>query len=76
MLKQIDITKMNQDWRAFIYLLIIYQKIVNYGAYVIKVNEYANIGSHLFSCYAKNNGTAYFDSSKIKWKIYWYFGFW
>ena len=36
---------MNLDFMVFI-LEIIYQKIIKKGAYVINLDEYANIGTH------------------------------
>ena len=40
-------------------------KIIKNGAYVINLDEYADIGTHWIALYVKNNEVIYFE------KIYW-----
>ena len=36
------------------------------GAYVINLNEYADVGTHWIAFYVKNNAVIYFDSSGVE----------
>ena len=37
-------------------------KTIKNGAYVINLDEYADVGTHWIALYVKNNGVIYFDS--------------
>ena len=52
---------MNLDLMVFIVEIICLKKIRN-GAYVINLDEYADIGMHWIALYAKDNEVIYFDS--------------
>ena len=55
---------MNLDLMVFI-LEIIYLRQKN-GAYVISLNEYADVGTHWIALYAKNNEVIHFDSCGVE----------
>ena len=55
---------MNLDLMVFI-LEIIYLRQKN-GAYVISLNEYADVGTHWIALYAKNNEVIHFDSFGVE----------
>ena len=40
--------------------------IIKNGAYVINLNEYANVGTHWIALYVKNNEVIYFDSFGVE----------
>ena len=52
-------------------------KIIKYGAYVINLDEYADVGTHWITLYAKNNEVIYFVTFGVEHvpneitKIYW-----
>ena len=56
---------MNLDFMVFV-LEIIYQKIIKKGAYVINLDEYANIGTHWIASFVKRKYTVYFDSFGVE----------
>ena len=39
---------------------------IKYGAYVINLDEYSDIGTHWIALYAKNNDITYFDSFGVE----------
>ena len=41
-------------------------KTINNGAYVINLDEYADVGTHWIALYAKNNEVIYFDSFGVE----------
>ena len=41
-------------------------KKIKDGAYVINIEEYANIGTHWIALYVKNNEVIYFDSFGVE----------
>ena len=41
-------------------------KTIKNGAYVINLDEYANVGTHWIAVYAKNNEAIYFDSFGVE----------
>ena len=41
-------------------------KIIKNGAYVINLDEYADVGTHWIALYAKNNEVIYFDSFGVE----------
>ena len=45
---------------------IICQKKIKNGAYVINLDEYADVGTHWIACTLKNNEVIYFDSFGVK----------
>ena len=61
---------MNQDLMVFfleiIYLNTIPFKKIKDGAYIITLNEYANVGTHWFPLFCKKNEIVYFDSFDVE----------
>ena len=57
--------KMNLDLMVFI-LEIIYLKIIKNEAYVINLDEHADVGTHWIALYPKNNEVIYFDSFGVE----------
>ena len=53
---------MNQDLMVF-FLEIIYLKN---GAYIINLDEYANIGTHWIALFCEKNEIVYFDSFGVE----------
>ena len=51
--------KTSLDLIVFI-LEIIYLKKIKHGAYVINLDEYADVGTHWIALYLKNNEVIYF----------------
>ena len=47
-------------------LEIIYQKKIKNGAYVINLDEYADVGTHCIALHVSNNEVIYFDSSGVE----------
>ena len=41
-------------------------KTIKNGAYIINLDEYADVGTHWIALYAKNNEVIYFDSSDVE----------
>ena len=41
-------------------------KTIKSGAYVINLEEYADVGTHWIALYVKNNGLIYFDSFGVE----------
>ena len=41
-------------------------EIIKYGAYVINLDEYADVSTHWFALYVKNNEVIYFDSFGVQ----------
>ena len=41
-------------------------KRIKYGAYVINLDEYADVGTHWIALYAKNIEITYFDSFEVE----------
>ena len=39
---------------------------IKYGAYIINLDEYSNIGTHWTALYIKNNYITYFDSFRVE----------
>ena len=39
---------------------------IKYGAYVINLDEYSDIGTHWIALYVKNNDITYFDSFGVE----------
>ena len=56
---------MNQDLMVF-FLVIIYLKKTKDGAYIINLDEYANVGIHWIALFCKKNGILYFDSFGVE----------
>ena len=56
---------MNLDLIVFI-LEINLPKIIKNGAYVINLDEYADVGTYWISFYVKNNEVIYFDSFGVE----------
>ena len=51
-------------------------QIIKNGAYVINLDEYADVGTHWIALHVKNNEVTYFDSfgvEHVNQKIYWTF---
>ena len=57
--------KMSLDLIVFI-LEIIYLKKLKNGAYVINLDEYADLGTHWIALYVKDNEVIYFDSFGVE----------
>ena len=56
---------MRLDLMKFILEIICLKKIKD-GAYVVNLDEHANIGTHWIALYALNNTATYFDSFGIE----------
>ena len=56
-----NIIKMNQDLMEF-FVEIIYLKKIKDGAYIINLDQYANVGTHWIALFCKKNEIVYFDS--------------
>ena len=56
---------MNQDLMA-LFQEIIYLKKIKDGAYIINLDEYANVGTHWIALFCKKNEIAYFDSFGVE----------
>ena len=56
---------MNQDLMVF-FLEIIYLKKIKDGAYIINVDEYANVGTHWIALFCKKSEIVYFDSFGVQ----------
>ena len=56
---------MNLDLMVFILERYLLDKIKN-GAYVINLDEYADIGTHWIALYSSNNKIIYFDSFGVE----------
>ena len=41
-------------------------KTIKNGAYIINLDEYADVGTHWIALYVKNNGITYFDSFGVE----------
>ena len=52
---------MNQDLMVF-FLEIISLKKIKDGAYIINLDQYANVGTHWIVLFCKKNEIVYFDS--------------
>ena len=57
--------KMNQDLMVF-FLEIIYLKKIKDGAYIINLDEYANVGTHWIALFCKKNEIVYLDSFGVE----------
>ena len=57
--------KINQDLMVF-FLEIIYLKKIKDGAYIINLDEYANVGTHWIALFCKKNEIVYFDSFGVE----------
>ena len=57
--------KMNQDLMVF-FQEIIYLKKIKDGAYIINLDEYANVGTHWIALFCKKNEIIYFDSFDVE----------
>ena len=57
--------KMSLDLMVFI-LEIIYLKKIKNGAYIINLDEYANVGTHWITLYVKDNEVIYLDSFGVE----------
>ena len=56
---------MNQDLMVF-FQEIIYLKKIKDGAYIINLDEYANVGTHWIALFCKKNEFVYFDSFGVE----------
>ena len=56
---------MNQDLMVF-FLEIIYLNKIKGGAYIINLDEYANVGTHWIALFCKKNEIVYFDSFGVE----------
>ena len=56
---------MNQDLMVF-FLEIIYLKKIKDGAYIINLDEYANVGTHWITLFCKKSEIVYFDSFGVE----------
>ena len=56
---------MNQDLMMF-FLEIIYLKKIKDGAYMINLDEYANVGTHWIALFCKKNEIIYFHSFGVE----------
>ena len=56
---------MNQDLMAFIVEDNLSDEIKD-GAYIINLDEYSDIGTHLFALYVLNNDVTYFDNFGVE----------
>ena len=56
---------MNQDLKVF-FLEIIYLKKTKDGAYIISLDEYANVGRQWIALFCKKNEIFYFDSFGVE----------
>ena len=52
---------MNKDLMVF-FQEIIYQKKIKDGAYIINLEEYADVGTHWIALFCKKDEIVYFDS--------------
>ena len=41
-------------------------KVIKYGAYIINLDEYGDVGTHWVALYVKNNEVIYFDSFGVE----------
>ena len=48
------------------FLEIIYLKKIKDGAYIINVDEYANVGTHWIALFCKKSEIVYFDSFGVQ----------
>ena len=64
-LKYKSIIKMNQDLIVF-FEEIIYLKKIKDGAYLINLDEYANVGTHWIALFCNRNEIVYFDSFGVE----------
>ena len=56
---------MNQDLMVF-FLEIIYLKKIKDGAYIINLDEYANVGTDWITLFCKKSEIVYFDSFGVE----------
>ena len=56
---------MNQDLMVF-FQGIIYLKRINDGAYIINLDEYADVGTHWIALFCKKNEIVYFNSFGVE----------
>ena len=56
---------MNQDLMAF-FQEIIYLKKIEDGAYIINLDEYADVGTHWIALFCNKNSIIYFDSFYVE----------
>ena len=56
---------MNQDLMVFFFSRDNLPKI-KYGDYVINLDEYSDIGTHMVALYVQNNNVTYFDSFGVE----------
>ena len=57
--------KMNQDLMV-LFQETIYRKKIKNGAYVINLDEYADVGTHWIALFYNRNEIAYFDSFSVE----------
>ena len=56
---------MNEDLMVF-FLEIIYLKKIKDAAYIINLDQYANVGTHWIVLFCKKHETVYFDSFDLE----------
>ena len=66
-LKNFEIRKYYENEPRFndVYPRDNFPKTIKNGAYVINLDEYADVGTHWIALYVKNNEVIYFDSSGV-----------
>ena len=57
---------MNQDLMVFFQEIIYLKKKKKDGAYIINLDEYANVGTHWIALFCKKNEIVYFDSFGVE----------
>ena len=56
---------MNQDLMVFFQEIIYLKKIID-GAYIINLDEYADVGTHWITLFCNKNEIVYFDSFHVE----------
>ena len=56
---------MNQDLMVFFQEIIYLKKIID-GAYIINLDEYADVGTHWITLFCNRNEIVYFDSFSVE----------
>ena len=57
---------MNQNLMVFFLEIIYLKKKKKDGAYIINLDEYANVGTHWIALFCKKNEIVYFDSFGVE----------
>ena len=57
---------MSQDLMVFFLEIIYLKEIIKDGAYIINLDEYANVGTHWIALFCKKDEIVYFDSFGVE----------